>query len=68
MIGRARMRNIRECVESVIADDIPGDLIETGRWRGACIYMCGILAAHDEQREVWVAGFLRRPAETTSSG
>ena len=56
MIGRARMRNIRECVESVIADDIPGDLIETGVWRGgACIYMCGILAAHDEHREVWVA-------------
>jgi O-methyltransferase len=56
MIGRARMRNIRECVESVIADGIPGDLIETGVWRGgACIYMRGILAAHDQDREVWVA-------------
>jgi O-methyltransferase len=57
MIGRARMRNIRECVERVIADDIPGDLIETGVWRGgASIYMRGILAAHGvEDREVWVA-------------
>ena len=57
MIGRARMRNIRDCVESVIADDVPGNLIETGVWRGgACIYMRGILAAHGvENREVWVA-------------
>jgi O-methyltransferase len=56
MIGRARMRNIRNCVETVIHDRVPGDLIETGVWRGgACIYMRGILAAHNEKREVWVA-------------
>ena len=57
MTGRSRMRNIRDCVESVLADDVPGDLIETGVWRGgACIYMRGILAAHGvENREVWVA-------------
>jgi O-methyltransferase len=56
MIGRARMRNIRGCVESVLVDRIPGDLIETGVWRGgACIYMRGILAAYDEDREVWAA-------------
>ena len=56
MIGRARMRNIRDCVETVIRDDVPGDLIETGVWRGgACIYMRGILAAHNANRRVWVA-------------
>jgi O-methyltransferase len=56
MIGRARMRNIRHCVETVIRDRVPGDLIEAGVWRGgACIYMRGILAAHNEDRGVWVA-------------
>jgi O-methyltransferase len=56
MIGRARMRNIRHCVESVVRDGVPGDLIEAGVWRGgACIYMRGILAAHNESRGVWVA-------------
>ena len=57
MIGRARMRNIRACVERVIAEDVRGDLIETGVWRGgAAIYMRGILAAHGVgDREVWVA-------------
>jgi O-methyltransferase len=56
MIGRARMRNLRRCVETVIRDRVPGDLIEIGVWRGgACIYMRGILVAHDETRRVWVA-------------
>jgi O-methyltransferase len=67
MIGRARIRNIRACAESVIRDDVPGDFIETGVWRGgACIYMRGILAAHGvEDRDVWVADSfqgLPRPA------
>lgn len=57
MIGKLRMANIRQCVEQVIADDVPGDLIETGAWRGgACIYMRGILAAHSiKDRKVYVA-------------
>jgi hypothetical protein len=41
----------------VIEESVPGDLIETGVWRGgACIYMKGILAARgDQQRKVFVA-------------
>jgi O-methyltransferase len=56
MIGSVRMRNIRTLVERVIADDIPGDLLEAGVWRGgACIYMRGILHAHNvTDRKVWV--------------
>jgi hypothetical protein len=57
MIGLKRMANIRECVERVIADGVPGDLIETGVWRGgATIYMRAILKAHGvTDRVVWVA-------------
>jgi O-methyltransferase len=57
MIGLKRMANIRECVEQVIADGVPGDLIETGVWRGgSTIYMRAILKAHDvTDRVVWVA-------------
>lgn len=56
MIGRYRMANIRQVVEQVLRDDIPGDLIETGVWRGgACIYMRGILLAHEvTDRKVYV--------------
>src|SRR5581483_11782201 len=47
MVGRARLDNIEHCVEAVVTDRIPGDLIETGVWRGgACIFMRGLLAAH----------------------
>ena len=34
MIGLKRLANVRGCIESVLADGIPGDLIETGAWRG----------------------------------
>jgi O-methyltransferase len=57
MIGLKRMANIQHCVETVIRDEVPGDLIETGVWRGgATIFMRGILKAYDDtSRRVWVA-------------
>ncbi|MFE4607312.1 demethyldecarbamoylnovobiocin O-methyltransferase [Streptomyces niveus] len=57
MIGIKRLENIRRCVEDVIGNNVPGDLVETGVWRGgACILMRGILRAHDvRDRTVWVA-------------
>jgi len=57
MIGDQRMANLRMAVETVIAENIPGDLIECGIWRGgACIYMAGILAAYGVMdRHVYVA-------------
>lgn len=57
MIGLKRLENVRVCVERVIKDQVPGDLIETGVWRGGCaIFMRGILAAHGiDDRQVWLA-------------
>jgi hypothetical protein len=57
MIGRRRLDNLIECVINVLRDDVPGDLIETGVWRGgSTILMRGILAAWaDGGRRVWVA-------------
>jgi len=57
MIGMQRLTSLQHCVETVIADDIPGDLIECGVWRGgACILMRAVLAAYgDEKRSVWLA-------------
>ena len=57
MIGMQRLTSLQNCVETVLADDIPGDLIECGVWRGgACILMRAVLAAYgDEARCVWLA-------------
>jgi O-methyltransferase len=62
MIGRHRLQNIRFCVtvESALNDNVPGDVIETGVWRGgASIYARAVLQAWDVvDRRVWVADSL----------
>ena len=57
MIGLRRLENLQFCVTDVLRRDVPGDLIETGAWRGgATIFMRAILKAHgDVERRVWVA-------------
>jgi O-methyltransferase len=57
MIGLKRMSNIQDCIAEIIKDDVPGDLIETGVWRGgACIFMKANLSAWgDTTRSVWLA-------------
>lgn len=57
MIGGKRLENVQFCVEDVIRNRVPGDLIETGVWRGgACILMRAILQAHGVfDRRVFVA-------------
>jgi O-methyltransferase len=61
MIGMKRLDNLQECVETVLSDAVPGDLIETGVWRGgASIFMRAVLAAHgNTDRTVWVADSFR---------
>jgi hypothetical protein len=57
MIGRVRLDNIQTLIEDVIRNNIEGDLIETGVWRGgATIFMRAVLKAHGvSDRIVWVA-------------
>src|SRR5207253_2399001 len=57
MVGRKRLDNIQYCIETVLADEIPGDFLEAGVWRGgSCIFMRGVLAAHGvADRTVWAA-------------
>src|SRR5688572_18288556 len=44
MVGFKRLENLRTCVEDVIDRQVPGDLIETGVWRGgSTIFMRAIL-------------------------
>lgn len=55
MVGLARLGNVLDCTARAIVDGVPGDLVETGVWRGGtAIYLRAILAAlHDEHRRVW---------------
>ena len=61
MVGMKRLDNLQFCVDSVLRNGVPGDLIETGVWRGgACIFMRAILKAYgSDERCVWVADSFR---------
>ena len=70
MIGVKRLANLRMLAETVIANEIPGDFIETGVWRGgACILMRAVLNAYQvTDRRVWVAdSFQGYPADAEST-
>jgi O-methyltransferase len=56
MVGLARLDDLQRCVQSVVADGVPGDLIEAGAWRGgASILMRATLDALGDDRAVVVA-------------
>jgi len=57
MVGLKRLDNLQFCIEQILEDDIPGDLIEAGVWRGgASILMRAVLKAYgDTSRLVWAA-------------
>ncbi len=57
MIGLRRLDNLQDCIECLLRENIAGDFIETGVWRGgACIFMKGVLAAYgDTCRKIYVA-------------
>lgn len=61
MVGHKRLDNARFCIEDVLANGVPGDLIETGVWRGGTtIFMRGVLKAYGvRDRTVWVADSFR---------
>jgi hypothetical protein len=57
MIGTRRLDNIQALIEQILQTQVPGDLIETGIWRGgSTIFMRGVLKAYGvTDRTVWVA-------------
>jgi O-methyltransferase len=56
MVGLRRLDHLQRCIESIVAEGVDGDLIETGVWRGgASIFMRGVLASLDADRDLWVA-------------
>lgn len=56
MTGLKRLDVLQTIIETVIKDDVKGDVIETGVWRGgSCIFMKAVLDLHDQtDRNVWV--------------
>jgi len=55
MVGIENMNNIKVLSEIIINENIPGDFVETGIWRGgSCIFMAAILKAYQvTDRNIW---------------
>ncbi len=71
MVGLARLSDLQRCVESIVRDGVPGDLIETGSWRGGASMLMRAtldsLGAVD--RTLWVAdSFQGFPAAEAQDG
>ncbi len=73
MIGCQRLDKLRDCIETILEEDIPGDLLQAGCWRGgSAVFMRGVLAASGcSGRKLWVADSfqgLPESAESPDSG
>ena len=57
MLGLRRLDQLQQCATTVIEEDVPGDFIEAGVWRGgAVILLRAVLEAYDDRtRRVWAA-------------
>ena len=57
MLPTERLNHLQSCMIDVVARSVPGDVIETGVWRGgATIFMRGVFKALGvRDRSVWVA-------------
>jgi hypothetical protein len=57
MVGIKRLDNVQACIEDVLAEDVPGDFVETGVWRGGTsIFMRAVLKTYGvTDRAVFVA-------------
>lgn len=57
MMGRRRLDSLQDCLDIIRQNNVSGDLVECGVWRGGgCIFMAGYLKAHGMQgRRVIVA-------------
>ena len=72
MVGRIRLDSLQKAVETILSEDIEGDFIETGVWRGgACMLMKALLQqAGDCSRSIWLADSFAGlpPPEDTADG
>jgi O-methyltransferase len=72
MTGRERLDLLESCLNDVINNKVPGDIAETGVWRGgSMIFAAALLDVHgDTDRKIWLADSFEGmpvPTETDSN-
>lgn len=61
MVGLERLQNVQDCIEAVHVDGVPGDLVETGVWRGGTTILMRAVLEELEilDRVVWACDSFR---------
>jgi len=55
MVGLIRLNNVENCVNSILENNVEGDFVETGVWRGGVIILMAALLEENEcvDRKIW---------------
>jgi hypothetical protein len=65
MTGRNRLDRLQQCIETILSYDIPGDVVETGVWRGGSMILAAALLEGTD-RTIWCCdSFEGMPVPTT---
>lgn len=69
MIGLLRLENLQYCISEIVRAEVPGDLIETGVWRGgACIFMTAVLKVLGDTQRRFLHGTSEARSRRLSCG
>lgn len=57
MTGRHRLDFLQQAIETIVAENVPGDIIETGVWRGGSMIFASALLdlSSETERSIWCA-------------
>lgn len=68
MTGRRRLDALQQCVETMVSERVPGDVVETGVWRGGSMILARALldVLGESDRVIWCCdSFEGMPVPTT---
>jgi O-methyltransferase len=52
MTGRDRLDRLHQCIDTILSENVPGDIVETGVWRGGSMILASALLK-DSDRKIW---------------
>ena len=52
MTGRDRLDCLHKCLDTIVSENIPGDVVETGVWRGGSMILASAVL-EDSDRKIW---------------
>jgi O-methyltransferase len=70
MTGRNRLDCLQRCIQTILIEQVPGDIVETGVWRGgSMILAAAVLDSYgDDKRSIWCCDSFEGMPKPTVAG